>query len=444
MALLTAVAPERSTFIAPVTVSGTQTVRKSVYALSADEVTNYRLALYRIARISAQSVQDNRGYQFAAGIHGQPGRYCRHHTSSFAIWHRPYLQEFEQRLQDAVADTFLPYWDWTTRRAQEEGIPTIFTDPVWQNPDTGKTEPNPLISQPMTLIGRGETTRNPQVSTDLMPLRDLVHSALLAPDYSAFTADLENPHDQLHVWVGGAMSVIAFAAYDPLFWSHHCFVEYAFCQWQEAHTDAVPPTMTPQDFAPFSVTVDQVWNYRKLGYSYLPDNASNLSLSGLPAGPGAASLNRLRSGVTVATFPLFTIPPTFSRAEVRFDGLVPPEDSFAIRVFADLADAGPNTALHDNPHYLGTRYLFGHGECGGAPGHCDPVPRDIFDLRAQHHYSPVQIRLDITQRLRQLISLKAASAIGNNVPVSLVVVDRDGNEIAEPELYFQGLSIVIR
>jgi tyrosinase len=444
MAVLTAVAPERTTFIAPTTVSGTKTIRKSVYALSAQEIENYRLAVYRIAQISAQSVQDNRGYQYVAGIHGLPGRYCAHHVPAFAIWHRPYVQGYEQRLQDAVPETFVPYWDWTTHRAEREGIPAIFTDATWNNPDTGKTEPNPLLSQPMTLVNRGATARSPQPPADLVPLRDLVHTALLAPDYGSFTADLENPHDSLHVWTGGQMSQVAFAAYDPLFWSHHSFIEYVFCQWQDSHTDAVPPVIDPRDFAPFSVTIDDVWNYRKLGYSYLPDNASDLQVAGMPAGPGAAASNKLRSGIPVANFPLHTIDPEFSRAELRFDGLTPPEDSFAVRVFADLDKASASTAVDDH-HYLGTRYFFGHGECGGAPGHCDPIPRDIYDLRPSHHYAPVQVRLDITRRLKDLIRHKRAGGeASDDAPIVLVVVDREGNEILESDLYFEGLSVVIR
>jgi tyrosinase len=445
VAVLTAVAPERSTFISPVTVSGTKTIRKSVYASTDQEIQNYRLAVYRIARISKQSVQDNRGYQYIAGIHGLPGGYCKHNSPAFAIWHRPYIQGYEQRLQDAVPETFVPYWDWTTRRAEQEGTPSIFTDETWQNPDTGEEEPNPLLSQPKALINGDPTSRQPQPFSDLVPLRALVQRALLAPDYGSFTFDLENPHNGLHVWVGGDMSQIVYAAYDPLFWSHHAFVEFAFCQWQDAHTDAVPPLLQPQDFAPFSVTIDDVWDYRKLGYSYLPDNATDLRVAGMPAGPGAAAANTLRSGVPVASFPLHTLDPDFTRAELRFQGLTPPEDSFAIRVFADLNAADVNTTVDDNPNYLGTRYFFGHGECGGAPGHCEVVPRDIYDLRPTHHYAPVTVRMDITSRLKAFIARRKAPSEGSgNAPITLVVVGRDGKEIGESGVYFEGLSIVVR
>jgi tyrosinase len=447
MAVLTAPSQERSWFLAPRTVSGTVTLRKSVYALTDAEVTAYRLAVYRLAQISAQSVTDQRGYQYAAGIHGLPGRYCTHHAPAFAIWHRPYIQGYEQRLQDVVPGAFVPYWDWTTRRAQDEGIPRIFLDETWENPDTGKNEPNPLLSQPMSLIGRGPTSRDPNDPSELVPLRALLHNALLATDYFAFTPDLENPHDQIHGWTGGSMGVIALAAYDPLFWSHHCFVEYAFCQWQDAHPEAQQPDIDSRDFAPFSVTIDQVWNYHQLGYAYEPDNASDLQVAGIRQGPGATASKTLRSGATVASFPLHTIDQDFNRADVRFEGLTPPHDSFAVRIFADQRDATGKTPTEGNPNYLGTRYFFGHGECGGAQGHCDPTPRDIFDLRPRHHYAPVQVRVNVTKRLKQLIARGGGPTKANpagDAPITLVVVDRKGNEIVDSELSFEGLSVVIR
>ncbi|MEA2787493.1 MAG: tyrosinase [Candidatus Eremiobacteraeota bacterium] len=450
MAVLTAVAPERETFIAPNPVRGATTIRKSVYAMSDVEVTAYRLAVYRLAQISEQAVHDQRGYQYVAGIHGLPGRFCKHHVAGFALWHRPYMQGYEQRLQDVVPGTFVPYWDWSTRRAQREGIPQIFLDETWQNPDTNQEEANPLLSQPTTLVrgGGGPTTRDPQGPSGLIELRADLQTALLAPDYNTFSPDLENPHDSVHGWVGGSMSNIGTAAYDPLFWSHHAFIEYAFCQWQDSHTEAQPPFMDPRDLAPFSVTVEQIWNYEKLGYTYEPDNATELQIAGVSNGPGAAAGYTLRSGATVASFPLHTVDPDeFHRAELRFENLTPPEDTFAVRVFADERGASAATPTNGNPHYLGTRYFFGHGECGGAEGHCDPVARDIYDLRPRHHYAPVRVRLNITKRLRALIrdSGGPQKAVGSgDAPITLVVVDRDGNEVEDCGLHFEGLSVVIR
>ena len=101
-----------------------------------------------------------------------------------------------------------------------------------------------------------------------------------------------------------------------------------------------------------------------------------------------------------------------------------------MHVFADQRDAKAAHANEDNPNYLGTRYFFGHGVCGGAEGHCDPVPRDIYDLRPKHHYEPVRIRLNVTKRLKRLIAPGAGATSSNpsgNAPITLVVVDRKGN-----------------
>ncbi len=453
MAVLTAVAPVRTSFIAPKVVSGKVSVRKSVYALSDDEVSTYRLAIARIAQISADNVDDHRGFQYVAGLHGRAGNFCQHLNRAFALWHRPYMQGFEQRLQDVITEATmpyvtLPYWDWTTKRAQNEGLPQIFLDAQWHNPVTGNDEPNPLRSQPILRYPEdGPTERSPQDPAGLIELAGLVQDALRAPDYLSFTHELENPHGKLHMWVGGHMSDQNYAAYDPLFFAHHSFVENLFCQWQDAHPEAQAPDVDPLSYNPFGVTTDKIWYYRTLGYQYEPDNslephgtATPLDLQG-DAGAGSVEFAGLKSGSTVASFPFHDIVPDFGRAEVRFEGLTPPEMSFEIRVFANEPGANAGTPTHgDNPHYLGSQFFFGHGQCIGAAGHCDPVARDVYDLRPKHHYAPTQVRLNVTRRLRNLI-LKEQPSV---VPITLVAVDRNGTEIPDPGLMFEGLMIVVR
>ncbi len=436
MPILSALAPERDSFVANATFSGTVTVRKSANALTPQEISDYRLAVYRIAQISAKVATDDRGYQWIAGIHGMPQRKCKHGRPAFALWHRPYVQMFEQALQDVVPTAFLPYWNWT----RDLAVPQIFLDATWQNPDTGKTEPNPLLGQPMH--GGALTKRHPKPAAGLRINRHLVSQALLATDYDAFSADLENPHNNVHGWVGGDMGSIPSAAFDPLFWAHHCFVEYIFCQWQDAHTAAPEPAdVTTSDLSPFGVTVDKIWYYKHLGYAYEPAGSEPLALSGVAArGPGAAAANVLRSGAAVASFALENVEPDFNRAELRFEGLTLPEESFELRVFAGAPAADAATPTDANPHYLGSQWFFGHGACVGAPGHCEVVERDIFDLRPKHHYYPVRVRLNVTRRLRALV----LQQVSGTLPVVLVAVDPDGKEIAEPGLRFEGLTLVVR
>ena len=53
---------------------------------------------------------DRRSYNNMALIHQD---HCQHGWERFLPWHRIYLYEFEQALQDMVPDVTMPYWDWT-------------------------------------------------------------------------------------------------------------------------------------------------------------------------------------------------------------------------------------------------------------------------------------------------------------------------------------------
>ena len=103
---------------------------------------------------ASQAISDNRGYNHIAGFHGAPGFYCWHHQRSrltsvraqiFLPWHRAYMWWLEQALQDRVAQTALPWWDWTrttqipdayaAERVPEKGV-TPFGDTAWWSHST--------------------------------------------------------------------------------------------------------------------------------------------------------------------------------------------------------------------------------------------------------------------------------------------------------------------
>lgn len=54
--------------------------------------------------------EDRRSYNNVALIHQN---HCQHGWERFLPWHRVYMYEFEQALQDHFPDVTLPYWDWT-------------------------------------------------------------------------------------------------------------------------------------------------------------------------------------------------------------------------------------------------------------------------------------------------------------------------------------------
>jgi hypothetical protein len=133
-------------------------------------------------------------------------------------------------------------------------------------------------------------------------------------------------------------------------------------------------------------------------------------------------VGRFRSGDVVATVPLERIEPDFARAELRLEGYRAPSRSFELRFFADEPQANARTPTRGNPRYLGSQYVYGAGAYGAGPEEDDRTP----------------LRLNITDGLRAYL----AQTTPHEAPVTAVSVDRHGDEIADPGLDFEGVSVV--
>jgi len=240
-----------------------------------------QLGILREALTAAQGISDDRGYQAWAGIHGLPlPMYCQHGTALFLPWHRAYLYFFEKTLQDRVAGVTLPWWDWTTEH--DVGVPAPFAA------EQVAGQANPLFSAPIQPSGRepngpDHTARQPAgPDTGSLPDPAQVAGVLALDDFLDFQTQLEDIHNHIHVWVGGTMSDIATAAYDPLFWAHHAMIDRIWRLWQLAHSASGPPaTLIAQALPPFPMTVSQTLDMTALGYDYAAATA------GAP-GPGAS------------------------------------------------------------------------------------------------------------------------------------------------------------
>jgi len=64
--------------------------------------------------------QDVRSYNNLALIHQN---HCQHGWERFLPWHRVYLYEFEQALQDHCPNVTIPYWDWVMPKYPQNIIP---------------------------------------------------------------------------------------------------------------------------------------------------------------------------------------------------------------------------------------------------------------------------------------------------------------------------------
>lgn len=239
---------------------------------SARRLTTEQLADFRRALDAVQAISDDRGFQYWAGIHGLPLPIsCTHHNELFLPWHRAYLYLFEKALQDQVPGVTLPWWDWTAEHA--EGIPPIYAS----KRAAGKK--NSLYDSPIQASGRESpgqtrTTRRPGPPGEL-PSPEQFSAVLANPDFLTFQTQLESLHDGVHVWVGGTMGSIATAAYDPLFWAHHCMIDRAWYLWQLRHPGAgVPERLIGRALAPFPMTVRETLETTQLGYDYAASTAA--------------------------------------------------------------------------------------------------------------------------------------------------------------------------
>lgn len=246
-----------------------------------DQMTAPQIAELRTALAKLQSWNDDRGYQRWAGIHGLPmPMYCdqAHGHPSFLPWHRAYLYRFEQALRDTGHDVMLPWWDWTKTRK----VPEPYSDPTRPG-----GEPNPLHSvrindlalqqgaaardDPRTvfLAGKPDTYRDPALPGTHLPNAKQIERVLEYPDFGRFTANLEDYHGNVHIWVGGHMTDIPFAAYDPIFWAHHCMIDRLWRIWQLHHPQgSFPAAVLGQVMEPFHLTAARVLDPTTLGYDY--------------------------------------------------------------------------------------------------------------------------------------------------------------------------------
>ncbi|CAA9530228.1 MAG: hypothetical protein AVDCRST_MAG67-4082 [uncultured Solirubrobacteraceae bacterium] len=243
---------------------------------NATQLTAQQLADLRRAMTRMQAIGDDRGYMRHAGIHGLPLPIsCQHGTNLFLPWHRAYLYFFERALRDLVRGIAQPFWDWTTTQS----IPTAYS--AQQDPSGA---PNPLhhgtcdplalqqaqnMNPPINLPA--QTSRQPGLPGTQLPTPQDIDEILEIKDFFTFSNELESWHGRIHVWVGGSrhMRHVPLAAFDPLFWAHHCQIDRLWRIWQLRHA---PPSFTSgfmgTALPPFPMTVAQTMNVRALGYDY--------------------------------------------------------------------------------------------------------------------------------------------------------------------------------
>ena len=93
--------------------------RPNIDCMGEEQIGQLREAFRKIYELN-DFPEDRRSYNNQALIHQN---HCQHGWERFLPWHRAYLYEFEQNLQDVSPDLSLPYWDWTMPQYWNDGVP---------------------------------------------------------------------------------------------------------------------------------------------------------------------------------------------------------------------------------------------------------------------------------------------------------------------------------
>jgi tyrosinase len=404
--------------------------RKNAALLTGEEEGALRQAWGEIKEISETVRSDDRGFFEHAGRHGVPYWLCPHHLPQrlFLPWHRAYLYRLEQALQDRVEGVTLPWWDWVSTRE----IPVPFTGDA----DNALAVTRTLVTPADRRDGRPvvDTTFREDNPPPWLPTQAQLDDVLAEPNFVVFSDALEDLHDGVHAWTGGTMGDVAYAAFDPVFWAHHCMIDRVWWLWQQENRMNAVPTAGWEDIVlePFNMTVRDTLVANALGYEYA-DTETPLETERQRANPvDRIVTKRVDLDVVVRS-------DDFRRADLEIGGINHTGTSYEGRVFIDNPDADEQTPT-DDPSYAGSFHVFGHGGCFGAEGHCEaPDQRRRFDRR------PLARSIRMKKRLKVTDALHRAAARGGQIQFTIVGIPvRGSSPGSEPEgiLDIKRMSVV--
>jgi hypothetical protein len=239
-----------------------------------------RKNLLKLDRIDTQILNDGfeamvavegpGGYQHIAGLYRKLGRAGRPTDPSlFLPWHRAYLIAFERALERLVPGAALAYWAWSDEAATNRGFPGRLRSMVYSDKEKNIWL-NAICRAPIDGFEQETfTERSPGTAEGLVALAHNVAKAVAEPRYEDFSAVLAQTSEHFHGWVGGHFATDDFAAYDPAFWFHYANLDRIWSRWQRQHPQAkMPASLLDSELAPFSITVGDVLQTERVGYTY--------------------------------------------------------------------------------------------------------------------------------------------------------------------------------
>jgi hypothetical protein len=220
-------------------------IRPSIASLSSAQITSLRKG---IQVMMSRPVTDPTSYRFQANIHGttdnpttmeqmQSWNQCEHGSFYFLSWHRMYLYFFDRILRAASGDPnlVLPYWNWSD--PAQRTLPLPFRQPADATNPLFTADRGPHVNDGTASLDPGAVDFSGAFA-DLSfetggTLGNGFGGQVSTPmQFAGATGDLEQqPHNVVHVALGGLMGVIDTAAQDPVFWLHHANIDRLWNHW---------------------------------------------------------------------------------------------------------------------------------------------------------------------------------------------------------------------
>lgn len=140
----------------------------------------------------------------------------------FLTWHRQYLLDFEEQLQDIEPDICVPYWDWRSKRK----VPKHMQVRDWMDLEQGRGKRASAAGRKIKL-NKIEKIR----------------------DFREMSDEIESLHNSIHGTLGGDMATMS-SPNDPIFFMHHAFVDKMWDYWQTHNPDIAMDHPFPDDPLP--------------------------------------------------------------------------------------------------------------------------------------------------------------------------------------------------
>jgi tyrosinase len=479
--------------------SGTVKVRKNIDFLMPEELAKYRNAVCAMHAYDA-FYQDERSFGYWARIHANS---CQHGWEEFLTWHRLYLHNFEQHLQDVDPEVTLPYWDWTstdqdwTQMDVDSGtVPEAFRCWVDQAALDRLRDKIPASTwQALAGIKDQKFNSGPRLFT----AAGISYTADPAVT-QAIQNELQNVNQLWHRkrWPGGNSSII-FEAYpqpgdiDNILQIADFFTfgsgpgnDHFFGALENIHNllhnfsggmnpNYVPGSPTEPQYgdmvSPGTTAFDPIFWSHHSNVDRLWDDWQTIHPGGGPDDPDAIlppwtmTVGQVRNVKNLGyeylksthLYPTDNQTPitrfksakanvhpavlaNHRKAEIRLHKVqFSMHGGGFIRVFLNLPNADASTPVRNNPNYVGQINLFSGG-CVGGPGHCDPPPQQ--QRKWDHRPRPHKTPSD--HRLDATATVQRLAAQGEtDLHINLVVLDLDGKPKSNA-LFLDAVSLVFK